>query len=126
MVMIGVNFNYWVQQAAYSLHLVALTPIPSTLDAPFGSSTTMEPNTLTIPSLGIRAPIVDAPESSENAFQKALQDGIVHYPGTATVGKPGNVYVFGHSSDYIWSKGSYKTVFALLWAYCKAGKSLLV
>jgi LPXTG-site transpeptidase (sortase) family protein len=29
-------------------------------------------------------------------------------------GEVGNVYIFGHSSDYAWSKGNYKHAFALL------------
>lgn len=73
-----------------------------------------DPNFLNIPSLEIKAPILYAESKTENEFQKLLQDGVVHYPGTAMPGEVGNVYIFGHSSDYIWSKGGYKTVFALL------------
>jgi len=53
-------------------------------------------------------------EKSEKTYQAALQNGVVHYPGTAKPGEAGNVYIFGHSSDYLWSRGNYKTVFALL------------
>lgn len=73
-----------------------------------------EPNTLTVPSLKITAPIVYINEATETVFQKALQNGVVHYPGTAKPGEAGNCYIFGHSSDYIWSEGNYKTVLALL------------
>lgn len=73
-----------------------------------------EPNTLHIPSLKITAPIIYIDEANENAFQKALQNGVVHYPKTAEQGKVGNCYIFGHSSDYMWSSGHYKTVLALL------------
>jgi sortase A len=73
-----------------------------------------QPNTLRIPSLGIQAPVIYVDTVSETAFQTALRNGVVHYPKTALPGEPGNVYIFGHSSDYRWSKGSYKTVFALL------------
>lgn len=73
-----------------------------------------EPDTLTVPSLKITAPIVYINEANEPTFQKALQSGVVHYPGTANPGEGGNCYIFGHSSDYIWSKGNYKTVLALL------------
>lgn len=71
-------------------------------------------NELSIPSLGITAPVLESSSTSEEEFQKLLRDGVVRYPGTGTVGQVGNVYIFGHSSDYAWSGGDYKTVFALL------------
>lgn len=74
----------------------------------------VEPDTVVIESLGIKAPLVYVNEVQETVFQKALAQGAVHYPGTALPGEVGNVYIFGHSSDNAWSKGNYKTVFALL------------
>ncbi|MBP9686959.1 MAG: sortase [Candidatus Doudnabacteria bacterium] len=71
-------------------------------------------NTIFIPSLGIQSPIVPPEAETEPAFQEALKNGVVRYPGTAAAGEQGNMYIFGHSSDYVWSKGKYKTVFALL------------
>jgi sortase A len=71
-------------------------------------------STLWIPSLGIEAPVVEPASADERAYQEALRDGVVHFPGTAAPGEPGNVYLFGHSSDYVWAKGRFKTVFALL------------
>lgn len=69
---------------------------------------------LSIPTLGIEAPIVYVTEKSEEAYQAGLHNGVVHYPGTALPGEFGNVYIFGHSSDLVWVQGNYKTVFALL------------
>jgi len=74
----------------------------------------VEPNALWLPSLNIQAPIKYVEEASDDAFQEALRAGVVHFPGTALPGRPGNVYIFGHSSDNLWAKGDYKTVFALL------------
>lgn len=71
-------------------------------------------DTLAIPSLGISAPVIYNVEQSEDAFQVALQRGVVHYPGSGLPGEVGNVYIFGHSSDYAWSKGEFKSVFAVL------------
>lgn len=73
-----------------------------------------QPNTLAIPSLGVVAPIQYGTKRSEDAFQELLREGVVHYPGTAMPGAVGNMFIFGHSSDYAWSKGNYKTVLALL------------
>ncbi len=69
---------------------------------------------LSIPALNITAPIVYINEANEKTYQAALKNGVVHFPGTAGPGEVGNDYIFGHSSDYIWSSGHYKTVFAVL------------
>jgi sortase A len=69
---------------------------------------------LSVPSLGISVPVIYIEEKNESAYQAALEKGVVHYPGTALPGKAGNVYIFGHSSDFVWSAGSYKTIFARL------------
>lgn len=73
-----------------------------------------EPNMIYIDSLGIEAPLVYIEEIGEPVFQEALANGVVHYPGTAEIGKRGNTFFFGHSSDFPTKPGSYKTVFALL------------
>lgn len=52
--------------------------------------------------------------SSENEIQKALRDGVVHYPYTANPNQFGNVFITGHSSYYPWAKGRYKDIFATL------------
>lgn len=107
------NREYFFKQIRYHLNRTFVTeqqrqnmlrekPIPT------------EANQLQIPSLQIVAPIQYVAENSEAAFQTALASGVVHYPGTAGPGKEGNSYIFGHSSDYAFSPGQYKTVFALL------------
>ncbi len=74
----------------------------------------IQPNLLIIDSLGLQAPIQYPTTTGETAFQAALINGVAHFPGTANPGEPGNCYIFGHSSDFIWSKGHYKNVFAVL------------
>ncbi len=87
---------------------------PATPPAEVVAQPTGEPNRLSIPSLALEAPIVYPTEIGEDAYQVALREGVVHYPGTAEPGLPGNVYIFGHSSDFLWAPGGYKTVFAVL------------
>ena len=82
-------------------------------------------NILQISSLGIEAPVIYIDQKTESAFQAALINGVVHYPGTAMPGQAGNAYFFGHSSDFIWSKGHYKTVFAVL-PKIKIGDTILI
>ncbi len=102
-----VNWQYFWQNLRYSF---VKNPGTTALSA----SSTAEPDMLIIDSLGIKAPIIYVSEKGEPVYQEALKNGVVHFPGTAEVGQLGNVYIFGHSSDYFWSQGKYKTVFALL------------
>ena len=98
-------------------------PVATTLEQKSGLMA--EPDTLYIQSLGISVPVKYVDEPTEQLFQAALVDGVVHYPGTALPGDPGNMYVFGHSSDYKWSKVYFKTVFAVL-PRIKVGADIIV
>lgn len=80
-------------------------------------------NRLIVPKLGLNVPIVNPPVDAllnedwaklEEDIQTGLQDGVVHYPGTARPGQAGNFFLTGHSSYYAWSEGDYKSVFARL------------
>lgn len=108
---VAINAQYFWTQVKYYISSPA-APQPSAEVNP--GPEMGEPSRLTIPSLGIAAPIQYATEKTEAAYQAALLNGVVHYPDTASVGEVGNAYLFGHSSDYVWSPGHYKTVFALL------------
>jgi LPXTG-site transpeptidase (sortase) family protein len=80
-------------------------------------------NRVIIPKLRLNIPLVTPSYDAllredwtqvETDIQEALQDGVVHYPGTANPGQAGNFFVTGHSSYYPWAEGKYKTVFARL------------
>ncbi len=80
-------------------------------------------NRLVVPKLGKSIPIVETGDSQiqgenwgqlEKQIQSGLQQGVVHYPGTAKPGEYGNVFITGHSSYYPWDPGQYKDVFATL------------
>ncbi len=65
-----------------------------------------------ISKIGVEAPITwDIPYTE---IIPKLRDGVVHYKGTAHPNEVGNVFIIGHSSDYIWSDGKYKDIFALI------------
>lgn len=74
----------------------------------------MAENSLFIPKIDIISPIIWQTNNDEKDVQKTLQDGVVHLNGTALPGQNGNVFITGHSSNYPWSKGDYKSIFALL------------
>ena len=82
-----------------------------------------ESNRILIPKIGQNIPIQEVSTKNlvkekwqdlEDDIQTKLQDGVVHYPGTAYPGQIGNVFITGHSSYYLWDPGKYKDVFALL------------
>ncbi len=115
------NLGYFWKNVNYDIAGVKTAAQPASAAAQLQ----MQPNLLSIPSLGILAPIVYAREPDETSFQAALLNGVAHYPGTADPGQFGNCYIFGHSSDFIWSKGHYKTVFALL-PHIKIGDEITI
>ncbi len=87
------------------------TPIILNADGPAPSST---PEVI-IPKLNAQIPVIYGSESLEEAdVQKALEDGVFHYPTTASPGQNGNTAIFGHSSNNIFNKGKYKFAFVLL------------
>ncbi len=80
-------------------------------------------NRLVVPRINQNIPIVRVSSESlikrdfgalEGEMQKALQDGVVHYPGTSLPGQRGNTVITGHSSYFPWDPGRFKDVFALL------------
>ena len=76
---------------------------------------TVKPNyqpMVTIPKIGVNAPLIlnIAPDQ----IVANLANGVVHYQDTALPGEIGNTVIVGHSSDYPWSNGHYKNIFALL------------
>ena len=72
------------------------------------------PDRLAIPSLGIDVPVIFSPNIDEAVLQKALESGVVYYPGSSFLGENGTMVILGHSSAYPWYKGQYGSIFALL------------
>ncbi len=107
------NFDYFSQQIQYHVNRTFVTEVQREIRRD-EKNIVLEANELYIPTLEIRAPIIFIDSVGEDVFQPAFQRGVVLYPETAPVGAVGNSYIFGHSSDYIFAKGDYKTVFALL------------
>ena len=80
-------------------------------------------NRIIIPRIDQNIPIIRVSSESliardwatlEKDMQEALQDGVVHYPGTSIPGQTGNTVITGHSSYFPWDSGRFKDVFALL------------
>jgi len=69
---------------------------------------------IVIPKLDVAAPLVDVQSSEPADVLAALERGVVRYPGTAEPGATGMTFLTGHSSNYAWSTGGYRAVFALI------------
>lgn len=78
------------------------------------SAVSNEPKII-IPKINVEIPVIyDLNTIDENAIQKGLEDGVVHYADTALPGQNGNIAIVGHSSNNIFNKGKYKFAFVLL------------
>ncbi len=95
---------------------VTATPVPATVAKQTANQAEAAPpgNVVIIPKINVNAPIILEPSIQEQAIQKSLQHGVIHYAGTALPGERSNMALFGHSSNDWWEPGDYKFVFALL------------
>lgn len=76
------------------------------------ASTQSHESQIIIPKIGVSAPILwDVPLASADNY---LDQGVVGLAGSVKPGEAGNTVLYGHSSDYIWKKDPYATVFTLL------------
>jgi LPXTG-site transpeptidase (sortase) family protein len=74
----------------------------------------MTENYMKIPVLNIDAPIIWRVNNVPEEVSLGLESGLIHINGTALPGEKGNIYVTGHSSNFIWAKGEYNSIFATL------------
>jgi LPXTG-site transpeptidase (sortase) family protein len=91
--------------------VVAKTPTPKVAGT---KAPTPAPQayTLEVPALGINAPIIIEPSTTQGAIYKQLEKGVVHYGSSPLPGDYGTAIILGHSSSPQFYKGSYATVFA--------------
>lgn len=87
----------------------------NTIQVDKGLSIDIKEGELVVPKIGVRAPIVWNSSFQDKEMKESLKKGVAHYYKTALPNAfEGNVFITGHSSDYWWNKGNFKTVFALL------------
>lgn len=91
-------------------------------DAPGDTKPIVE---ISIAKMNISAPMVWSKSENEEDMLKDLENGINHYPKSASPGQNGNMVISGHSSNYIWAKGNYNHIFKNL-DDLKAGDVIIV
>lgn len=107
-----INFSAFWQRLNY---IALAQPVPTATAEPTPEPSKpiiIRPPKITIAKLGIEAPVLY--EYPVLDILEGLKNGVVRYEGTAHPNERGNTVLVGHSSDFPWSTGSYKTVFALL------------
>lgn len=68
-----------------------------------------------IPKINANAPIIaNVDPSNHDAYMDALRHGVAHAAGSVFPGMDGNVYLFAHSTDFIWNVSRFNAVFYLL------------
>ena len=68
-------------------------------------------DSIEIPKIGVKAPIVFPENNSEEDFEKALKKGVLHYPQSALPGEEGTTIILGHSAPPNWPKIDYDWIF---------------
>jgi len=69
-----------------------------------------------VPKIGANARIIaNVNPADEKIYLKALKKGVAHSLGSAFPGQGGHIFLFAHSTDYIWNVGIYNAVFYLLY-----------
>lgn len=102
------RFNYTVATDKPTDNGIVTPPPPPVEEPPKPNY----PPTIEIPKLGISAPIILEIPAADTVAQ--LVNGVVQMQSTAWPGEVGNAVLTGHSSDFPWSPGNYKNIFALL------------
>jgi LPXTG-site transpeptidase (sortase) family protein len=77
-------------------------------DAPGDARPAVE---VSISKIAVTAPMVWSKSENEKDQLADLQNGVAHFSQTASPGQNGNMIISGHSSNYIWAKGSYNYIF---------------
>ncbi len=71
---------------------------------------------IVIPKIAANARIIPNVDAGDKeAYLEALKGGVAHTEGTAFPGEPGHIFMFAHSTDFIWNVGTYNAVFYLLY-----------
>lgn len=70
---------------------------------------------IVIPKIGLNSKILpDVNPGDKNEYGETLKNGVAHAQGTYLPGQNGTVYLFAHSTDYIWNFAELNAVFYLL------------
>lgn len=107
----ALNYSAYLKRFQYSVNAHSVQKVAVTPPAPTPVLPDYAPE-LDIPKLSITAPL--SVNVADTDIIANLKHGVVQYLDTALPGQIGNMVIVGHSSDYPWSDGKFKTVFAVI------------
>lgn len=115
---ISSNISYWYQnqfgkQTDVS-HQTTIMTDSTKRSQPTVALPSMDNDTIYIPAINVTAPISWHIPNETNALTIGLEKGVIQLEGTALPGQVGNIFITGHSSNFLWAKGDYNQIFALL------------
>lgn len=68
-----------------------------------------------IPKIGVNSMVIpDVDPGNPKEYLSALTQGVAHAKGTGLPGEGKMIYIFGHSTDYIWNVSAWNAQFYLL------------
>ena len=71
---------------------------------------------IVIPKIAANARVLSNVDvTNENEYLEKLKLGVAHAAGTHLPGQNGHIFLFAHSTDYVWNVGTYNAVFYLLY-----------
>lgn len=72
----------------------------------------MPENSIRIPAISVDAPISWRVNNLPKEVSEGLSKGVIQVNGTALPGEKGNIYITGHSSNYVWVRQQYNSIFS--------------
>lgn len=72
----------------------------------------MAPDSIKISAINVTAPITWQVENLPGPVADGLSHSVIQIKGTALPGEKGNVYITGHSSNYVWIHQPYNSIFS--------------
>jgi len=89
-------------------------PKVPTLEEEKYSTPNVADNHIAIPVLDVNAPVIFGVNNIYKEVEANLINGVIQINGTSLPGQTGNIYITGHSSNYVWIKSDYNSIFSLL------------
>ena len=111
-----VNPPLVIKQGAADVQAPIQTQATSTSSAPVAQTPDViqkpRHDSITIPKIGVTAPIITAQTTNATVIHGLLDSGVVLYPGSMPFGQVGQTVILGHSAPPGWPKIKFDWVFS--------------
>lgn len=85
----------------------------------------MHSDSIEIPKLGIKAPLIIGQSQDKDILEKNLLKGAVYFPSSALPGQDGQTVILGHSAPSNWPKTNYDWIFSNI-SQLESGDKIIV